>query len=264
MKLGADFLTIEIIIAFAMVATRISGLMLTAPILSRSQIPQQSKIAISILLATVTYPEAVNFSERIIMLHPWHIVISLFYELAVGYLIGFLFNLVFDAISTFGQSTGMQMGQGSAQSFNPAIGVPLNPTASLFLYISYFAFLITNGFYIMILIVQKSYEVFPIAEFTIDLTTFVAGFLPAINKIFIFGMQTCFPIFGLLIVIDTFVAMISKILPQASMFFLIMPVKIIIGVIFFRLMLSSFWLNLTTYFNDRLIDLVDAIFMGIN
>ena len=76
-------------------------------------------------------------------------------------------------------------------------------------------------------------------------------------------MQTCFPIFGLLIVIDTFVAMISKILPQASMFFLIMPVKIIIGVLFFRLMLGSFWLNLTTYFNEQLIDLVDNIFLGI-
>ena len=70
MKLGIDFLSIEIIIAFAMVTTRIAGMMLVAPIFSRSQIPQQYKIGISILLATVTYPEAVNFSEKIINLHP--------------------------------------------------------------------------------------------------------------------------------------------------------------------------------------------------
>jgi len=263
LSIGLDTLSIEIVIAFALVSTRLGGLMLSAPILSRSQIPGQIKVAMAIILSTVIYPEAVEFSKQVIDLSPWHIFAATLYELAVGYLIGFLFNLVFDAIATFGQSTGKQMGQGSAQTFDPSTGVPLNPTGTFFLYISFFAFLITNGLYIMILIMQKSYEIFPIADFSVNLVHFVSGFLPAFNKIFIFAMQTCFPIFGLLIIIDTFVAMISKILPQASMFFLIMPVKIIIGVLFFRLMLGSFWLNLTTYFNVQLIDLIDAIFMGI-
>ena len=96
-----------------------------------------------------------------------------------------------------------------------------------------------------------------------NLLEFVTNFLPAFHKIFIFAMQVTIPLLGLLLVFDVFTTLVSKIIPQGSMFFLFMPIKLIVGVFFFNIMLDSYWINLTTYFDERLIDLIDQVFVGI-
>ncbi len=262
MNFNIEFITIEIILNFFLVMTRIAGVMLTMPILSKGQIPAQYKIGLSIMLGTLLYSNAMSNSSSLLPLEGWHLFAGLFCELAIGYFIGFFFSVVFDAIATMGQLASMQMGQSTATLFDPTVQAQLSPMANLLVFTANFVFMQANGFYIVLFILSKSYEIFPINKFEVDIGLLMSQFLPLFGKIFLYALELCLPFVGILLVLDLFTTLISKILPQASMFFLIMPLKLIFGAVLLSMMLGNYWVSMDAFFTDKLMDYFDEFFMG--
>jgi len=241
--------------------SRIGGVMLTMPILSKGQIPAQYKIGLSIMLGTLLYSHAMSSSNSILPLDTWHLLLALSIELTIGFFIGFFFSLVFDAIATMGQLASMQMGQSSATLFDPTVNSQVSPMANLLIFLANFVFLQANGFYIVLFMISKSYEVFPINKFELNIGLLMSQFLPVFGKIFLYALELTLPFVGILLVLDLFTVLISKILPQASMFFMIMPLKLIFGGILLSMMLGNYWTSMDHFFTERLIDLFDEFFI---
>ncbi|NBV97949.1 MAG: type III secretion protein [Proteobacteria bacterium] len=263
MNFNIEFITIEIILNFFLVMSRVGGMMLIMPVLSKRQIPPQYKIGLSIMLGTVLYSQAMSTSNSILPLDNWHLLIALSFELLIGFFIGFFFSIVFDAIATMGQLASTQMGQSASSLFDPTVQAQVSPMTNILVFTANFVFLKANGFYIVLFMLSKSYEILPINKFELDIGLLMSQFLPIFGKIFLYALELTLPFVGILLVLDLFTTLVSKILPQASMFFMIQPLKLIFGSILLSMMLGNYWVSLDDFFTEKLMDFFDEFFMGI-
>jgi flagellar biosynthesis protein FliR len=65
---------------------------------------------------------------------------------------------------------------------------------------------------------------------------------------------------ALMFIIDIFVAIFSKILPQANMYFLIMSNKLILGMFLLLIVVPGYILNIEDFFNNEVFDLLEKLF----
>lgn len=254
-----DFLTVQVVLGFILVMTRILAVLMTGPVFSNSEIPTTVRIGFAGALA-ISINEIVGHDTGLMPTNLWILSLTIFSELLIGASIGFVFSLIFEAIVTIAQVTGIQMGQSSANIFNPITRTTVNPIASFYLIISLLYFLLLGGFYNLMEVLIRSYEIIPLAGLNIDIGSLAFNFVAIFSAIFVAATKFLLPVLAVMLIIDILVALVAKILPQANMYFLIMPNKIILGMIFMSLTLTGFLANLDGYFNETLFEYVEQLF----
>jgi flagellar biosynthetic protein FliR len=260
MELKFDFITVEILLSFLLAMTRVLALFMTAPLLSRSEIPVTIKIGTAGVITLSVYDQVVASSQGLISTNPWSLGLEIAFEILIGSLIGFLANLVLDGTVSLSQIVGIQFGQSSASVFNPAVRGVLNPAGILYFNFTTLIFLMAEGLYLLINLISKSFELIPLAGTNINLTGLLANAVPLFNNIFISATRFMLPLIAIMLITDIFAAIIAKILPQANMFFLVMPVKLILGMIIMSLTLNSYTNGVAEYFHLALFEYFADLF----
>jgi flagellar biosynthetic protein FliR len=255
-----DFLTVETIASLLLAMFRIQGFFISAPIISSSAIPGIIKIGLSALVGFCFYESIFINANQIILLDTFHMAAYIMHELLIGYLFGLLVNLIFDAIGTYAQLIGIQMGLSSANIFNPATESSANPISALYTTMGYFFFLSFNGLVNAALIIRKSFEIIPLASFSVNISGMAQNFIVIFSQIFLIGLKFLLPMIALMFIVDIFVAIFSKILPQANMYFLIMSNKLILGMFLMIVVLQSYLLNMENFFANEVFDLLEKLF----
>ncbi|MDD9899322.1 MAG: flagellar biosynthetic protein FliR [Candidatus Melainabacteria bacterium] len=240
--------------------TRVTGLILVAPILSRSSIPAMVKIFLTATIVLSFYPTILNASESLILTDAWHLAIAVFHELLVGFGLGILVSLFFDSLASFAHMSGIQMGQSASNVFNPALNAPTSPTGTFISNVALMFFLFLGGINHMIFLLKKSFTLVPLASYSLDLAVLGENYLGVFSEIFAIGMKLVLPLIALMFVIDVFVALFAKIMPQANMFFLLMPGKLILGALILIFMLNTLYLRMEQYFEIDFWTLMDQLF----
>jgi flagellar biosynthetic protein FliR len=206
------------------------------------------------------YESIFTHATELIVMDAYHLTVYVLHELVIGLMFGMLFNLIFDAIVTYAQLIGIQMGQSSANIFNPAIESPTNAIAILYSNIGLFFFLSLNGLPNICLILRKSFEIIPLASFKINIAGIAQNFTVVFGQIFLIGLKFLLPVIALMFIVDIFVAIFSKILPQANMYFLVMSNKLIIGMFVMLVIIQGYYLNLESYFANGIFDSLERLF----
>lgn len=223
-------------------------------------IPAQIKIGLSALFCFTFYDSI--FSKVSLYVPTTDIALALFIvlELIVGAALGFLVNLIFEAIATFAHLLGIQMGQSAGQMFNPAAGEATNAISSFYGNLAMLFFLLTGGLYNLCLILKKSFQIIPLGTFDFNYVVLAENYLKVFNNIFIAGLKMIFPMMAVMFIIDIFIAMFSKIMPQVSMFFLLAPAKIMIFLVVSTIIINTLYLNVEHYFADEVYEYLDQLF----
>ena len=175
-------------------------------------------------------------------------------------MLGLLCNLIFDAITTLAQLVGIQVGMSSSNVFNPSVGGSTNAVGLFYVTVAMIFFLCFDGLYHLIFIIKKSFEILPLASFSIDFGSLGENYIGVFGQIFIVAVKFFLPLIAVMFVVDIFVALFAKILPQANMFFLLMPNKIIFGVFVIMAILGGFFVNLQDYFENDIYGFMDTLF----
>lgn len=233
---------------------------MTAPIFSKPNIPANIKIGISAVFCMTLYETIFSNTKTLMPSNDIGIIAVVILELLIGAGLGFLVNLIFDVLITFGQMIGIQMGQSSDQIFNPASGGSTNPIASLYGNLAMLAFLLCGGLYHSVLILKKSFQILPLASFHFDYSVIAENYIKIFNDFFILGFKMLMPMIAILFIVDIFIAMFSKILPQASMFFLLTPLKIVLFGFLGLFVVQTLYLNIEQFYTDGLYDVLDKLF----
>ncbi len=262
MDVPLSFLTIQVVLTFLLAFTRVAGFMVTAPLFSRSGIPMMVQIGLGGTMVLGLYPFILENSKNLILTDAWNMSLGLFHEFVVGVSMGFIMNLFFDTLVTFAHLAGIQMGQSAANVFNPAIDTPTSPTATFVANTGLMFFLLMNGLYHMLFLLKKSFLIIPVASYSFDLTVFTESYIDVFNAIFFATLKIILPLLAVLSVLDIFVALFAKIMPQANMFFLLMPAKLVFGSLILMLMLNSIGLQTEEFFNTEIWDLLDRLLTG--
>jgi len=121
------------IIIFMLILTRITGLFQSAPFFSSIQAPLMTKVWFAGTISFIMYP-LIKTSKFFIMPHDMvEFAILLSIEFLIGYLIGFVANLIIEATRMTGNILSIQTGLSMAEALDPATGVSSNEISKIYL-----------------------------------------------------------------------------------------------------------------------------------
>ena len=138
-------LIVNNLVGFLMVTVRVSGIFTFNPIFSRQNVPARIKVGATLALSIVT--AGYVGSEGLIF--PYNgaldFVMILLKELAIGFVLGFITNLIMTVIIYAGELMDTQIGFGMAKAMDPMTGIQMPLFANLFNYIFILYFFLIGG-----------------------------------------------------------------------------------------------------------------------
>ncbi len=219
----AQFLGLFLIIA------RMSGVMITAPVLNDQTIPPTVKVGftflISLLLFTViprpTLPPGINAIQLTLLLGG---------ELAVGLLIGFTAQLLFAGVSLAGEIIGFQMGISMAHVFDPAFNTQTSLVSEIKTVLALMLFVAMNGHHLFIEALVKSYEIAGPAHVVLGKAA-LAHITAVSGKMFMIGLQVGAPLIVSLLAANLAMGLVARAVPQINIFVVGFPFTIALGLV---------------------------------
>ncbi len=236
------------------------AMMMTAPVLSRNEFPIMVKIGFAGVMSFSLFNEVISYSANLIPTNPWLLSIVIAFEILIGALLGMLMSLLFDGIVTFAQVVGVQMGGSASNVFEPSLNTGANPVAQFYLYASLSIFLILGGFYNVFAVLSKSFSLAPLGALGFNYAAMASNYLGIFSGIFISSLKLMMPLLAVMTIADIFVALVAKVLPQANIYFLIMPNKLILGMIIMSLTLAGLASGVEEYVNEGFLDNFSQLF----
>ncbi|MBN4076250.1 flagellar biosynthetic protein FliR [Gemmatimonas aurantiaca] len=258
MGYGADRLQ-----AFLLVNFRLGGMLLAAPIFSRTSIPPLIKTGFAITMAILLMPSIINAGIPVVP--------SLFdltalgmKELLVGVLIGLMMKLLFYAAETAGSFVGFQSGLAIANIVDPSTQTQTNIIGQFWLLVASMIFLAINGHHLVITSLSDSFQVIPLggAIFgadALDLLLRLSGVM------FVLALKMAAPILLTVFLIDVSLGVLARTIPQMNIFIIGIPVKIAAALLLIGTSLPLFsWAlqSMTEFLDVHMHEMIAALASG--
>ncbi len=219
---------LEVFKVFMLVMVRITGLLLTAPVLSSNNFPMMGKAgfaAMTAMLITPLLPEQAPIPNEMVT-----IAFMGMNELLIGLAIGFVMTIVFAAIQVAGQIIDMLSGFGMANVYNPAMETQV-PVFGFFFYLLAALFLLAiDGHHVMIWSLTDTFETIPLGAFAMrpELLQEVPRWGQAM---FVDGLLIAAPMAGALLLAYLTMGLMSRVVPQIHLFSVGYPVTVALALI---------------------------------
>jgi flagellar biosynthetic protein FliR len=249
-----ELLTAEYILVAFLIFVRVSSMIMTAPYFSSASFPAQVKLFFALITSVLLYPvipaENVNIppDANVIFLATTIII-----EVLVGVAMGLIGQLIFAGLEMAGRLVSLKIVLGFASVVDSMTQQQSTLISNLFSMLAVLVFLSIDGDKIYINALAKSFEVLPLSQASIHL----AGpyMLDVAVYIFMIAVQIASPFLVVLFLLDLSLAIFARIMPQANIMFIALPIKL--GVGFVLLLLISPYLP--TAFTMILQQLFDSL-----
>lgn len=212
-----------------LIFARVLGLVFTAPVLSRKDIPALVKVSFSLLL-TVSF---LGITDNITAPDGSSFFLSLFLNITFGALIGFTAMIIYKTVEAGGEMMNMQMGLQTSVMFDSGSKAQVSLMGKFFAFLSVVIYIEVGGLYWLFSAFERGFDVFPlygtsiaVAEIlSLDKVIMLTG-----NVLFI-GLQLASPILLTTLCQDIILGIISKTAPQINVFQLSFVFKPAVGAI---------------------------------
>lgn len=213
---------------FLMVAFRLSGVLMLAPILASVAIPGKVRVLLVAVLAVAVYPTLPPEQQRPMSTDLFSASAMACGEVLIGMFIGLLALLPVAAVQLGGMVMGLQMGFGLASVVNPALETESEPIGELLTHLAIFAFLLMGGLEGAFLAVCKTFAHIPLGGFD-PATSPLALVTGVLSGGFELAIRVSLPLMGIIMMETVATAFLSKTLPTLNIMSIGFAVKIIIG-----------------------------------
>jgi len=222
-----------------LVACRIGGLAIFAPLFASSTIPQIVKAMMIVMLAFAAYPvlAAGSLHGAEVPLDLASIAPLIVSEVLVGALTGFLALFPLVAMQMGGQVMGTQMGLGFARLYNPAMEDEGDVLEQILFFLGFASFLAVGGHEQVMLAILRSFdyvrfggvgEVLAIGGYGIDngIVRLLAGVMLSALEL---ALRVSAPLVCLFMLESVAIGFLSKSVPAFNLMSLGFPLRIILG-----------------------------------
>ncbi|MBN2057369.1 MAG: flagellar biosynthetic protein FliR [Candidatus Saganbacteria bacterium] len=221
---------------FLLLVGRIAGIFLQAPILNSRSFPALGKTAIAVWTAIVlcfVTPVNPNLPTTLPAF-----VLHLIFEVAIGFTIGFILNIIFLAVQSAGEIMDMQMGLSVATALDPVFGSVISVIGRLAFFTAMVLFLSLDGHHIIFSGLHQSFSVLPVGKLA-DFTTpqLATQMIELGSNLFYTAIKLAAPIVLLIFMSDFTFGIVSRVAPQVNVFMLGFQVKPSLGLFSFLLAL---------------------------
>jgi len=233
-------ITPEKILVFWLVFARLSGLMMSAPILSSSSVPIQIKLAASLFFSLIIFP-LINYNTQALSLSTHWILYTLTIgkEIIIGLSLGYIIKFLFTGIQLAGQIIDFQMGFGMARVIDPQSGTQTLLTSQFGNILAMMIFLGINAHYALLKAVVESFTLIPLYVSSLH-PQFFHSIVTLAGNIFTISLKAGAPIIIVLLLVQIAIGIMNRIIPQMNIFMVSLPLKIGIGLLTMGLVMPYF------------------------
>jgi len=233
--MGGMLTNIEI---FLLVFVRMSSLFIISPIFGRRNVPSIFKIGFA-LMVSVILMNVVELPVNVNLYSIYDFSIAVFKEFIVGLVLGYVGFVILSAIYLAGQLIDTQIGFGIVSVIDPVSNIQVPITATLYYGLTMVIFLTINGHHMLIDAVVRSFNIIPIST-----AVFSQGMTPQLIQImgmvFIIAFKISAPIIAAALICDVALGILSRTMPQMNIFFVGIPLKIVLGLVVVMITIPAF------------------------
>lgn len=226
------------LLRLVLVFARVSGVMVAAPVFGQKSVPVQAKVLLSILLSVIL----VGFADGPLPAHIGHpvgFVLAVMCEALTGLLIGYAVRFVFWTVEFAGEMIGFQTSLSMAQAYDPMTGASANPLGRLITWAFLLLFILLDGPQQIVTSLARSFVAVPLGGATLSasgplLLSWTGGFFST-------AVRLAMPFLVALFLVDVGLGVFARVVPQADLFSISLPLKLLAGIAISIAFVASFW-----------------------
>jgi flagellar biosynthetic protein FliR len=216
--------------------SRISAVLLVAPIFSSTLVTVRTRISLALLLTFLIYP-----------LYDWPIIdvtsglgfVLFLQQVLIGVAIGIIMHFAFAAITSAGAFIATSMGLSMAVVADPVNGHQSPVLAQFLLVLATLVFLSIGGHLIIIEMMLDSFRLIPINEFYVN-REMLWAILQWSSLIFSGGVMIALPAMVTMLLTNSAMGVISRAAPALNVFAVGFPASLFFGLIRIYLLVPFF------------------------
>ncbi|MGI8786268.1 MAG: flagellar biosynthetic protein FliR [Pyrinomonadaceae bacterium] len=225
------------------------------PFFGGASVPARVKVATAMALVIILYPSvaATVPANQTLGFGPLGFIALLAKEVLIGFTLGFIASLAFEAVQVAGRIIDFQRGSTMAELYAPQLQTRVSELGQFKLQLAIVLFITVGAHRLFIRSLLDSFEFIPALSFP----QFAPGWSPAAELIvkltaavLSIGLQLAAPALIALLLTDLFFGIINRVAPQVNVFFLSMPVKMLVGIIVVLIALPVLASRMMFYFGE--------------
>lgn len=215
---------------FFLIVLRISGLFITAPILSSENVPRVLRVYMTIICALIIFNVAPETQIKFSSLTTLDYFLLVLKELMIGLLLGLIPRIMFAAVEFAGTVVGFQMGLSIANVVDPQTDQQISIIASLETLLATLLFIVLDGHHIFFEVIGISYTDIPIGGFLFSANK-IEFLLRIMGDLVIIGLKLGSPLIVSLLLANVIMGFMARSIPQMNVFVVGFPFTIGLGLI---------------------------------
>jgi flagellar biosynthetic protein FliR len=223
---------------------RIGAFLMVMPLIGGSFTPVRVRLLLAVALTIAIAPIVPPAVTQDVLSAAG--LVMMIQEIGIGVGLGFLVQLVFDAIALGGQVIGMSMGLGFAVFLDRARGVSVPVLGQLFLMLAMLVFLALDGHLTMIQLLAQSFRAWPISEGGLTIPI-LSELLMWTSQLFVFAIKIALPAITALLIVNLSFGVMSRAAPTLNLFAVGFPVAMLLGFVVIFLNMGNLVENVSSF-----------------
>lgn len=222
--------------AFLLILARITSFFVSSPFLSMKGIPTILKIGFSIIVSVIIFLTVP--AGNIDISHTGLYYGLLIKEILVGLALGYITNLIFTAIRMAGQMTDFQLGFSMASVYDPITQSTTSLYGKIYNWLGLVLFFTLDGHYYFLYALSKTFTLVPVGMAVFQNLN-MAAVASLMSRSFIIAFQIGMPVVLVAFMTNLIMGFVSRTVPQLNVFILGLPLKVLVGMISFVVLLPE-------------------------
>lgn len=227
-------LPVDALALFA-VLTRVGAMMMTAPAFGDFTLSPRIRLAVALAVTAALAPAAASSFPKLAEEPGMMTVASLLIgEVAAGLILGLVARMIASALNVAGQIIALQMGLSLAQIFDPSQEIQGAIVGGFLAVMGTTMIFATDMHHLMLTALRDSYLLFAPGG-AIKIGDIAETMIGALSFAFSLGVRLAAPfvVFGLVFYAGA--GVLNRLMPQAQVFFMLMPANLILGLLLLML-----------------------------
>jgi len=219
------------------VLLRISAFVIGIPIFFPTGTPATAKIGFCVVFTFLILP-GVNYENVNLITNNTALIIFCIDEVITGLTLGYITKFCFFSAQMAGQLMDFQVGFSMMSLFDPVSNENVTLLGRLLYWVSMVMFFIVDGHHMLIRAIIDSFNVIKLGKFILSQASAMM-MVKVFVEFFTLGLKIAIPIILIIIITDICLGLISRTVPQLNVMILGMPIKILVGLSCFALVLPT-------------------------
>lgn len=253
-----DFNEVQILLFFAALV-RVTCLLLLLPIFGHQSIPGPAKVLFCFSLTLIMFPiaSARGSVDPELLQTNLGIAMLVLREAMVGFVIGFVAKVFFEALTFAFSFMGMQMGFAMASQYDPSTEASTPVVSQFIMILATLLLLATDTHHLMIKGLSQSFELIPIGSGVA--TKALAGYvMQTATQIFAIGIKVSAPMALVIFLVNLGFGIVAKAVPQINVLVVSLSVNALAGFAVLFLILPIFGPTMNQVFLEMVGSMVEV------